>query len=114
MSRTAAHQTTPPVLKGETRETSSRNSRDTFLIAALNMSWQLAIVVLIPIIGGVQLDKTFDTSTVFTFVGLGVALVGSVFVMWRALQAANRLPVPKVSAAQKRAIQKQYEDEDNE
>jgi uncharacterized membrane protein len=79
-----------------------------------NMSWQLAVVVLVPVIGGVQLDKVLDTSSVFTFIGLGLALLGSAVVIWRTLQAANRLPVPKLSDAQRRAIQKQYEEEDNE
>lgn len=81
---------------------------------ALNMSWQLAIVVLVPIIIGVKLDKTYGTQEVWTFIGLGVALVGAILVMWRAVRVANRLPVPKLTEGQKRAIQKQYEEEDNE
>lgn len=78
---------------------------------ALNMSWQLAAAVLVPVVAAVQLDKTLDTSFLI-FVGLGVALVGSIVVMWRTMQVANRLPVPKLSAAQKRAVQKSYEEED--
>lgn len=78
---------------------------------ALNMSWQLAAVVLIPVIAGVQLDKIFDTSFLL-FVGLGVALLGSIAVMWRTMQVANKLPVPKLSAAEKRAVQKSYEEDD--
>lgn len=81
---------------------------------ALNMSWQLAIVVLVPVIGGVWLDKSFDTSHLYTFIGLAVALLGCIAVMWRTLQAANRLPVPKLTAEQKRQIQKSYEEEDAE
>jgi hypothetical protein len=89
-------------------------ARQQFLVAALNMSWQLAVVVLVPIIGGVELDKAFDTSSVWLFVGLAVAVAGSGIVMWRAMQAANRLPVPKLTADQKRAIQKSYEEEDDD
>lgn len=77
------------------------------------MSWQLAIVILIPVVGGVQLDKHFATSYAFTFVGLGLALLGSGVVMWRTLQVANSLPTPKLTAAEKRKIQKQYEEEDD-
>lgn len=80
---------------------------------AMNMTWQLAIVVLVPVIGGVELDRALDTNA-WTFVGLGVALVGSVMVMWRTVQAANRLPVPKLSSEEKQAIQKRYEEDDNE
>jgi Putative F0F1-ATPase subunit Ca2+/Mg2+ transporter len=89
-------------------------ARGLFLSMLLNMSWQLAIVVLVPILAGVRLDKAFGTGNVYTFVGLGLALIGSIVVMWRAMQVANRLPVPKLTAAQKRAIEKAYEDEDKE
>jgi len=81
---------------------------------AAHMTWQLAIVVLVPIIGGVELDKAMGGKQAWTFVGLGVALLGAALVMWRAVRAANRLPVPKLSDEQKRAIKKQYEEDDNE
>src|SRR5579863_974142 len=86
-------------------------ARQQFLLAALHMSWQLAVVVLVPIIGGVQLDKALGTSSLWLFVGLAVAVIGSGVVMWRAMQAANKLPVPKLTAEQKRAIRKAYEAE---
>jgi F0F1-type ATP synthase assembly protein I len=90
------------------------NARGLFVGMALNMSWQLAIVVLVPILAGVKLDKVFGSGNVFTFVGLGLALIGSIAVMWRTLRVANRLPVPKLTATQKRAIKKAYEDEDKD
>lgn len=80
---------------------------------ALNMSWQLAIVILVPVVGGYQLDKRLDTS-IYTFVGLFLALIGSGVVMWRTMQIANSLPTPKLTAAQRRKIQQQYEAEDAE
>ena len=40
------------------------------------MSWQLAIVVLVPILLGVWLDKALKTGEVLVFVGLGLAVVG--------------------------------------
>lgn len=92
----------------------SNTARQQFLVAAMNMSWQLAVVVLVPVIGGVELGKTLGAPSPWTFTGLAVALVGSCLVMWRAVQAANRLPVPKLTEAQKRAIQKSYEEEDND
>ncbi|HEY1835230.1 MAG TPA: AtpZ/AtpI family protein [Candidatus Saccharimonadales bacterium] len=92
----------------------SGRQRDQFLNMALNMSWQLAIVVLVPILAGVKLDKVFGTGSVYTFVGLGLALIGSIAVMWRTMQVANRLPVPKLTASQKRAIKKSYEEEDKD
>ncbi|HUB93363.1 MAG TPA: AtpZ/AtpI family protein [Verrucomicrobiae bacterium] len=88
--------------------------RNQFVIMALNMSWQLALVVLVPIILGVKLGKVAGADTAGTFIGLGIAVIGSIAVMWRTLQTANSLPVPKLTATQRRAIRKQYEEEDNE
>lgn len=92
----------------------SKSATSQFLNMALNMSWQLAAVVLVPIFVGVKLDKAFGTNETLTFVGLGLAVVGSIAVMWHALQAANKLPVPKLTDAQKRKIKKSYEDEDKD
>lgn len=103
----AAPHTTPHTLKGGDGSV----QRNQFLVMVLSMSWQLALAVLVPVIAGVQLDKMLDTSFV-TFIGLGLAFAASAVVMWRAMQAANRLPVPKLTAAQKREIQKQYEEDD--
>ncbi len=88
------------------------DSRRVLLVAAATMSWQLALVVLIPVISGAMLDKKLGTAPAGTLVGLAVALVGSVVVIRQAVQAANRIPVPKLTAAQKRAIQKSYEEDD--
>ena len=77
------------------------------------MSWQLAVVVLVPIILGAQLDNALGTSYAGVFFGLLVAFVGSAFVVKRAVQAANRQPVPKLTDAQKRAVRKAYEEEDD-
>lgn len=90
------------------------NQRGVFVSMALTMSWQLALVILVPIIAGVRLDKVFSTGETLTFAGLGVAVLGSVAVMWRTLQVANRLPVPKLTDEQKRAIKKAYEEEDKD
>jgi hypothetical protein len=113
-SSAAPQSSTPHSLKGGDGSVplSLKNTqRSAFVFMALNMSWQLALVVLIPVIAGVQLDKKFNTSFM-TFVGLGVAFVGSALVMWRTMQTANRLPVPKLTEEQKREIQKQYEEDD--
>jgi hypothetical protein len=83
-----------------------------FIGAALDMSWRLAIVVLVPIILGAELDRAAGVSYLL-FIGLALALVGTVLVMWKSVQAANRLPVPKLTAAQRQAIRKSYEAEDD-
>lgn len=88
------------------------NPRRNFWLAAVNMGWQLIIVVLVPVIGGAELDKHNGGKHVWVFVGLAIAFLASAAVMWRAIQLANRLPVPKLTDAQRRAIQKSYEEDD--
>jgi len=84
-----------------------------FISMALDMSWRLALAVLVPIIGGYELDKAFKTTPVLTIIGFVLAMAGIGLVLWHTLQTANRLPVPKLTASEKRAIQKQNE-EDND
>lgn len=111
MKQTTAPQTPSPSKKLSKVDRS--NPRGDFFVAALNMSWHLAIVVLVPIIGGAELDKALGDSYVFTLIGLSLAVILSAAVMWRAMQAANRLPVPKLTAAQKRAVRQSYEEDDD-
>jgi hypothetical protein len=90
------------------------NARSAFVHLALTMSWQLAVCILLPVFLGVQLDKPLHSGNLWLFVGLGIAIVGSAAVMWHAMQIANKLPVPKLTDAERRAIKKSYEDEDKE
>jgi len=62
----------------------------TFIAAALDMSWRLAVVVLLPLIGGVELDKKLNTSPWFTIVGFLLAMAGAGLVMWQTLQQVDR------------------------
>lgn len=115
MKTTAVHRSTPPPARGgvKAREPSD-GARRNFLVYAANMGWQLAVTVLVPVIGGAELDKHSGGRHLWVFVGLGLAVIASVLVMWRTVQQTNRLPVPKLTAEQKRAIRKSYEEEDNE
>lgn len=64
-----------------------------FVGMALDMSWRLAIVVLVPIVGGFKLDEAWDTTPVLTITGFVLAMLGMGLVMWYTLQKANNLPV---------------------
>ena len=66
-----------------------------FISMALDMSWRLAAVVLVPIIGGFKLDEHFKTTPLLTIVGFILAMAGMALVMWQTLQAANRVTVTK-------------------
>jgi F0F1-type ATP synthase assembly protein I len=69
-----------------------------FVGMALDMSWRLAAAVLVPIIGGFELDSHLGTTPLLTVVGFVVAIAAAVLVMRQTLQAANKLPVPKAKS----------------
>lgn len=59
------------------------------LIAALDMSWRLAIAVLVPIIGGFELDKHWNIAPALTIVGFLLAMVGVFVIMKRTVANAD-------------------------
>ena len=69
-----------------------------FISLTLDMSWRLAIVVLVPIIGGFYLDRWLGTSPVFMITGFVAAMVGMGLVMWQTMQTANQIQSPKKGA----------------
>jgi len=71
------------------------NPSSVFIGAALDMSWRLAIVVLVPIIGGFELDQRLHTSPLLTIVGFLLALAGMAVVLWQMLLQVNQMPAPK-------------------
>ncbi|MGH7157017.1 MAG: AtpZ/AtpI family protein [Candidatus Saccharimonadales bacterium] len=58
-----------------------RSSRAVFVIAALDMSWRLAIAVLVPVIGGFELDKHLNTTPALTIIGFLLAMAGLFFIL---------------------------------
>ncbi|MEK7594911.1 MAG: AtpZ/AtpI family protein [Patescibacteria group bacterium] len=98
MTKTTAPRKTPSPAETAKPHTAvgakSGNPTSVFIGAALDMSWRLAVVVLVPIIGGFELDKALDMTPLLTIVGFLIAMVGMGLVMWRTLQEANKLPVP--------------------
>lgn len=54
------------------------------------MGWQLAVAVLLPLLGGNFLDKQFNTLPWFTLGGLILAMAGMIVVVSRSLQDVNR------------------------
>ena len=99
MTKTTAPTETPSptgVSAKPAKDAEYQQARRDFFVAVLNMSWQLALVVLVPIVGGYQLDKTLGTSPLLTLVGFFIAMVGTAGVVWYQLQ--NLPPaVPKES-----------------
>lgn len=89
-------QTTPVKLEDPSHEVFS-DPRGQFIAAAMTMSWQLAIVVLVPIIGGFELDKKLNMAPLLTIVGFVLAMIGMGSVVWRQMQVYG----PKAVKAQR-------------
>lgn len=76
-------------------------AKSVFVGMALDMSWRLALVVLIPIIGGFELDSKLGTTPLLTVVGFMLAMVGFGLVLWRTTQVADQMPVPAAKQEKK-------------
>ena len=60
---------------------SSLGPKRQFMDAAMNMGWQLAGAVLIPVIIGVKLDDHFHTTPSYTLAALVLACAGAIAVV---------------------------------
>ncbi len=93
--KTAVPTTTRPVIKGGKTQKDKYDQalyqQNLFIVMALNMSWQLAIVVIVPLVGGYKLDQHFDSSPIYTVIGLVITVLASFAVLYRTLlDAKNR------------------------
>jgi F0F1-type ATP synthase assembly protein I len=66
-----------------------------FVTLALDMTWRLAIVVLVPVIGGFKLDEKLETTPLLTIVGFLIAMTGMALVVWKMMQKANEATMTK-------------------
>lgn len=70
-----------------------------FVGMALDMSWRLAAVVLIPIVGGFEIDSHVGTTPLLTVIGFLVAIAGVFAVMRQTVKAANAAAAKNAPAA---------------
>jgi hypothetical protein len=62
-----------------------------FAGAVIDMSWQLALVVLLPLVGGYELDKHWHIFPALTIIGAVIAVIGYFLVVRRMYkQYSNR------------------------
>jgi F0F1-type ATP synthase assembly protein I len=80
----------------KTKASKNRSNKYEFIVAASNMSWQLAIVVLVPVIGGYKLDVKLNSSPVITIIGLIIAMIGSGLVLRNQLKKFGPAPIEEV------------------
>jgi F0F1-type ATP synthase assembly protein I len=71
--------------------TYSSGPQQQFITSAVSMSWQLAIVFLLPVIAGIELDKHLKSSPVCTLIGLVVAIAAAAIVVWRSVKGVNAM-----------------------
>lgn len=62
-----------------------------FVATTLNMSWRLALMVIIPTVGGIHLDRRLGTTPSLTLAGFMLAIVGGCMVVWSAVKGINAL-----------------------
>ncbi len=79
---------TPTSLAVGTNTPSGRSVTSSAAIA-LGMSWQLLVVIVLPLVGGHVLDGRTHMSPVWTVVGMVVSLVGTIVVVRQAMQQLN-------------------------
>jgi F0F1-type ATP synthase assembly protein I len=92
MNDKQAHLPNTPATKSVVGKKDSEPSlyqRNLFMSMALDMSWQLAIVVLVPLIGGVELDRHLKTTPTLTIIGSVIALGGFIAVIVNTLRQAD-------------------------
>ena len=92
MNKTAAPKTTSTTKTSDNQSVNSALiARSNFIAATVSMSWQLAIVFLIPVIGGYELDKVTKTSPIFFLIGFVLAMTLSVLVVRRFYVEFNKI-----------------------
>jgi F0F1-type ATP synthase assembly protein I len=91
-------QTKAPKLTPSPRETNQANgvAKDSnpttiFMSMVMDMTWRLAIVVVVPILIGSVLDSKFKKGNLYVYIGLVVALIAATSVMYRSYKLANDL-----------------------
>jgi F0F1-type ATP synthase assembly protein I len=70
----------------------AKSHSSVFIGMVMDMSWRLAIVVLVPVIGGFKLDERLNTTPWLTISGFVLALAGMILVMRRTVKEAGQVP----------------------
>jgi hypothetical protein len=90
-SSTTPNKKTSPARDEKTDPLTTAQLRSSFYAAALSMGWQLAIVVIVPIVGGYYLDQHFHVAAAWEIAGFVVALLGFFVVVRQQLNDLNEV-----------------------
>ena len=94
MKQTKAPKLTPsPSSTKQSKAVADKGSpSQVFISMVLDMSWRLALVFLIPVIAGVELDKHYHPSgDIYLIIGLILGVAGAIMVIYRTYKLANQL-----------------------
>lgn len=94
---------TAPVAQNELdRALAVFTAKQQFISAAMNMGWQLALTVLVPVVIGVKLDDHFNTTPSYTLAALVIAAGSASAVVWKTInqvkneQSVNTPTTPNI------------------
>ncbi len=68
------------------------SARKQFLMSAVNMGWQLAITVLVPVMVGAWLDTRYHTTPSYTLAALVLACAMAVVVVANTIKQVSQTP----------------------
>lgn len=79
----------PPSKTQHDQLESAYKQRSLFIVLAANMTWQLAVAVLLPLLGGYYLDQYFHSAPWLLAIGCLLAVLGVIGVMINIVRMAN-------------------------
>lgn len=87
-----AHHTPTSLNDGSQSSTPKKSANPATAAAlALNMSWQLLVVIVLPLLGGYLLDNKLHSGHTWMVVGMVVALAAMIMVVRQTLIALNEV-----------------------
>lgn len=91
MGKAAAPKTTTSAEDDIQQAMKALNAKQQFIGATMNLSWRLALTVLIPLVGGIKLDQHFDSSPSLTLAGFFLAVFGACLAVMGTVKEVNQL-----------------------
>lgn len=82
------------------------DARNMFFTSLISMGWRLAIMVLVPIFIGVQLDRRLDTKPSFTLAAFFIALIGSAYLIYKNYSDMQREQLLEETKKSKRKVKR--------
>jgi len=102
MGKAAATKTTTSAEADIQQAMKTLNAKQQFIGATMNLSWRLALTVIIPVVAGIKLDKHFDTSPSLTLAGFFLAVFGACLAVWGTVKEVNKLQAEEDKQANRR------------